>query len=509
MSSLFYRGIYGMVNRIRILFCALACFFSISTYADDLPANPRNDTPAQSLKRLQNNFKSQANYDAGMKRNLAELDARIYMNEGTKRTNVEQMLTRSGVLESGAKAEVVSKVTQPADTAKAAKTLADRLGKAKNYAKNVGKASIPTFVGMAAFHGLMEGIGWVMDEGGKVTKTPDEDSAKYSSPVYYSTDFAKSYSSYQDVAEQSFKVLQTRSDNYHSLISIELYQCGRDGGRNVCVFTIKHNAYRADNPTEFRLTIFESLNPDYKPDHVPEASEATPEQIETALKNALESNNPALASAIAEAIKSAYSYDDSEGQDNSSNTLVIGTANDMNQAVDRAFDNPTTNATTDKPSGYYKITDGEKTIEGYVTTPDTSAKTDTETKTTTTTDPVTGNQTTTGTSTGSLQLPAFCTWAAIVCDWINWTKEEPQEPELKPVFEEINVPYTPFSIAKFNAQCPPDENLSLNLMGQEMSFVFPMKPFCDFFSGIKPFVIALASFWAVKLIGNASFNSGN
>ena len=108
-----------MVNNFRFLFCTLACFFSITTYASDLPANPRNDTPAQSLKRLQENFKSQANYDAGMKRNLAELDARIYMNEGTKRTNVEQMLTRSGVLESGAKAQVVAKVTQPADTGKA------------------------------------------------------------------------------------------------------------------------------------------------------------------------------------------------------------------------------------------------------------------------------------------------------------------------------------------------------------------------------------------------------
>lgn len=505
-----------MVNRIRILFCTLACFFSITTYADDLPANPRNDTPAQSLKRLQNNFKSQANYDAGMKRNLAELDARIYMNEGTKRTNVEQMLTRSGVLESGAKAEVVAKVTQPANTAKSAKTLVDRLGKAKNYAKNVGKASIPTFVGMAAFNGLMEGIGWVMDEGGKVTKVADpdsQDSLKYSSPyAFYNSggeDFY-SYSSFEDASQKYWDRLHNMNpDLYESIESKSVVSTFSDRQGFYTEFRFIHKGYGVGGRIT-GFTILRKSNPDYKPDYVPEASEATSEQIETALKNALESNNPALASAIAEAIKSAYSYDGTEGQDNSSNTLVIGTANDMNNAVDRAFDNPTPNATSDKPSGYYKIEDGEKVIEGYVNTPDTTGKTETETKTTTTTDPVTGNQTTTGTSTGSLQLPAFCTWASIVCDWINWTKEEPDQPEeLKPVFEEINVPLTPFSIAKFNAQCPPDENLSLNLMGQEMSFVFPMTPFCDFFSGIKPFVIALASFWAVKLIGNASFNSGN
>lgn len=502
MSSLFYRGIYGMVNRFRFLFCTLACFFSITTYADDLPANPRNDTPAQSLKRLQNNFKSQANYDAGMKRNLAELDARIYMNEGTKRASVEQMLTRSGVLESGAKAEVVAKVTQPANTAKAAKTLADRLGKAKDYAKHAGKASIPTFVGMAAFHGLMEGIGWVMDEGGKVTK-PAELDINTTSQYRYKHSSIDTYvytvSQAETEYESYIKTLSNGSDRH-------LSHCKISGSNISCYWY-----YTWDDPPYNRSASFiGQTNPYYNPNASPEPVPVSDQEIETALKNALESNNPALSAAIAEAIKAAYSYDGSEGQDNSTNTIAIGTANDMNEAVDRAFDNPTPNATSDKPSGYYKITDGEKTVEGYVTTPDTTGKTETETKTTTTTDPVTGNQTTTGTSTGSLELPAFCDWAAIVCDWIGWTKEQPDEPEeLKPVFEEIEVPYTPFSIANFNAQCPPDENLSLNLMGQEMSFVFPMKPFCDFFSGIKPFVIALASFWAVKLIGNASFNSGN
>ncbi|MEQ1078305.1 virulence factor TspB C-terminal domain-related protein [Acinetobacter johnsonii] len=484
-----------MVNNFRFLFCALACFFSITTYASDLPANPRNDTPAQSLKRLQDNFKSQANYDAGMKRNLAELDARIYMNEGTKRTNVEQMLTRSGVLESGGKAEVVAKVTQPADTGKAAKTLADRLGKAKDYAKNAGKASIPAFLGGAAVQVLVDGVGWVMDEGGKVTKMPEN----VNPPFYF-------YDSY-DRSKNNLTLSQACDAYINFNVSNGSWKSATYSttGNNpyYCVFS-GQNRYEQFKDVYQRMIIYTSTTDDLN-----KPQEVTSEQLTQALKQVLESNNPALAAAIAEAIKAAYSYDGSEGQDNSTNTIAIGTANDMNEAVDRAFDNPTPNATSDKPSGYYKITDGEKTIEGYVTTPDTSAKTDTETKTTTTTDPVTGNQTTTGTSTGSLQLPAFCDWAAIVCDWIGWTKEEPQEPELKPVFEEINVPYTPFSIAKFNAQCPPDENLSLNLMGQEMSFVFPMKPFCDFFSGIKPFVIALASFWAVKLIGNASFNSGN
>ncbi|NKG39309.1 virulence factor TspB C-terminal domain-related protein [Acinetobacter johnsonii] len=492
-----------MVNRFRFLFCTLACFFSITAHASDLPANPRNDTPAQSLKRLQNNFKSQANYDAGIKRNLAELDAKIYMNEGTKRASVEQMLVRSGVVESGAKAEVVAKVTQPADTGKAAKTLADRLGKAKDYAKHAGKASIPAFLGGAAVQALVDGVGWVMDEGGKVTKKPVDNG---NLNPYDPTAWICQTGGFDYNSPTAACLAHAKRNTYYKDPSVK---CDLLSDRAKCTITwtqVSNNTVVTHN-----VESYPKRNPNYNPSSpLPENVEVTQEQLTAALKEALDSNNPALAAAIAEALKAAYMFDGSEGQDDSSNTIAIGTANDMNEAVDRAFDNPTSNATSDKPSGYYKITDGEKTVEGYVTTPDTSAKTETETKTETTTDPVTGNQTTTGTSTGSLQLPAFCDWAAIVCDWIGWTKEQPDEPEeLKPVFEEIEVPYTPFSIAKFNAQCPPDENLSLNLMGQDMSFVFPMKPFCDFFSGIKPFVIALASFWAVKLIGNASFNSGN
>ena len=494
-----------MVNSFRFLFCTLACFFSITTYASDLPANPRNDTPAQSLKRLQNNFKSQANYDAGMKRNLAEIDSRIYMNEGTKRASVEQMLTRSGVLESGAKAEVVAKVTQPVNNAKVASTLVDRLSKAKDYAKHAGKASIPAFLGGAAVQALVDGVGWVMDPKNNTISKKDDSvnvSDKFQSKM---DDDALIYGDTEhELCSAYSKWWKTQPVNspkeYYPFIAYNAVF--RESGEILtCEYLYYQGVYRVYH--SFKV----APNPNYQQPQP--QTEVSNDELKQAFENALNSNNPALASAIAQAIKDAYSYDGSEGQDNSTNTAVIGAANDMNQAVDRAFDNPTSNSTSDKPSGYYKITDGEKTIEGYVTSSDTSTKTETETKTTTTTDPVTGNQTTTGTSTGSLQLPAFCSWAAIVCDWIGWTKEEPQEPELKPVFEEINVPYTPFSIAKFNAQCPPDENLSLNLMGQEMSFVFPMKPFCDFFSGIKPFVIALASFWAVKLIGNASFNSGN
>ena len=483
----------------------LCCFLILTSpvFAADLPSNPRDDTPAQSLKRLQNHFSNQASYDLNNKRAAAEMVARVQMGapNSAERANVEQLLTRSGVALDGSKATITTKVSQPANTAKVASAITERLKNAKNYAKNVGKASIPTFVGMAAFHGLMEGIGWVMDEGGKVTKTPDEDSANYSSPVYYSSDFAKSYSSYQDVAEKSFKVLQSRDNNYYSLISIELYQCGRDGGRNVCVFNIKYNAYRADNPTEFRLTIFESPNPDYKPDYVPEASEATPEQIETALKNALESNNPALASAIADAIKSAYSNDSSLGQTPSANTLVADAQKDMTSVRDKAFDNPTPTSTRDKPEGYYKITDGDKTIEGYITPSDTTSTGTTDSTTTTYPD---GSTTTTGTT--AQQWPAFCEWAGIVCDFIEWYKTEPEDdaPELpEHELEKKEIDKELLNVS--GSSCPQD--LTVNWTGLPFGITinesFEMQPYCNELEPLKYVFIlittCLCAFMFVRL----------
>jgi hypothetical protein len=482
-----------MVNIIRILFCALACFFSITVYASNDPVR----------ENFNKHVKNQEAYQMHTQRAAAEVRASISMTP-EKIANVKQMLDKQGLLEDGSKVKIGASVTKPVDTAKVASTLVDRLKNAKSYAKNLGKASIPAFVGTAALHALMEGIGWVMDEGGDITRVdsnynPDGSLSETNQYLcYYGSEPRRANTIYQCGLQfiQYSGVVYTDS-------TIE--SCSQQGG---CRFKIPigNGQYGFDNyqvmaGTIPRVDTFPTNDP------IPVSAD----EIETALKNALESNNPALATAIAEAMKSAYTQDNSEGQPKTTNPLVADAQNDMQRAVDGALDTPTsTGGTAERPSGYYKITDGDKTIEGYVTPSDTSGQTNTDTESTTVTDSITGNQTTTGTSTGSIQFPAFCDWAGIVCDWIGWTKEEPEEPKYdQPVLTEVQIPYAPFSIASFNAQCPVDMNLSLDLMGQNQNFVLPMSPFCDFFSSIKPFVIALASFFAVRLLGNASFNSGN
>lgn len=484
MSSLFYRGIYGMVNSFRFLFCSLACFFSINSYSAER-TDYRDFTPekAQQVASRWNASFDKVGKDIAYAQNYASGKMDNIVNQINNEHQVRTMIRDSGIdPDTGKKIRIEANVTQAANKAKVASTLADRLKKAGDYAKKTGKASIPAFVGGAAVQALVDGVGWVMDEGGNVNKKDVGGSFR---PItsYSGCSMGDNFSSYGSITG-AFAACGYPVQNCTSSVNTygwTIYTCG----------TTKFINYAT--PTQIQQPV-------------------TQQELVEAFKGALESNNPALAAAIGQAIKDAYTPEGKIASigDEQANGLAVNAADTARDAVNKAAKNTGTEPTSSGKPGYYKITDGEKTVEGYVYPSDTSASTKTDTKTETTTDPATGNQTTTGTSTGSFELPAFCDWAGIVCDWINWTKEEPDQPEEpKPVFEEINVPFTPFSIAKFNAQCPPDENLSLNLMGQDMSFVFPMKPFCDFFSGIKPFVIALASFWAVKLIGNASFNSGN
>ena len=412
-----------MVNNFRFLFCTLACFFSITTYASDLPANPRNDTPAQSLKRLQNNFKSQDNYDAGMKRNLAELDARIYMNEGTKRTSVEQMLVRSGVVESGAKAEVVAKVTQPADTGKAAKTLADRLGKAKDYAKNVGKASIPAFLGGAAVQALVDGVGWVMDDGGKVTKKYEPATCDAYHRYCYTLVYTQTKSGSISSTIANYKKQVVKGGNY---TSAEVTINGSDpSGSGSIPTTIK--LYK-DGNLEFSTTgqaINKILNPAYNSTvQPPERVVVSEEEKEQVLKNIL--NDPKHADLAADMIGNTYSM----GPDNPEpDPNVVNDLKNKQKDVLKS-DNPKGDGKTRTDP---KIDTGTQGQADTTPKPDTGTGTNPDTGTGTT--PTTSPSSNTG-STTNFELPAFCNYAAKLCDWLDWTQEdkeleeaEKEEPE--------------------------------------------------------------------------------
>lgn len=157
-------------------------------------------------------------------------------------------------------------------------------------------------------------------------------------------------------------------------------------------------------------------------------------------------------------------------------------------------DDPVGEGLTDKVPD---ITSGTE-IEGDSTPKD---KTDTNTEPEFITDPTTGEQVPNpnynpnpnpSNDTGSsfkFELPAFCDYASIVCDWIDWTKEKPDEEEKE---EEEDIKDRGIFDREFDinffipSSCPPDYTFSIqahkNLTG---TFNVSFSWLCMFFGSIS------------------------
>lgn len=468
---------------MKKLFLCFLILISCTTYASDLPGNPANDTPQQSLDRWKQHVQKQDAYD----RNVKEVIASIGKDSQGRQT-IQQIVNKHAFLPDGSKAELKTVVTQTPNKTKVSQVLTERLKNAKDYAKNLGKASIPSFVGMAAFHGLMEGIGWVMDEGGKI-QMKEQDSTDQTIHPYHQYYYwnpgggptPNQFTSYGQAVSLYMRYMESYAYLNSSCSGTPEIYTGKEAMRYSC-----NSTHVWGSPSPYSFLIVRNSNPNYDPSSVPPDNSATDQQIETALKNALESNNPALAAAIADAIKSSYSYDGSEGQKPSSNTLAKEAADDMSVALPKAFDNPVPTSNPERPTGYYKITDGDKTVEGYVTPAPIGGTTDTTT--TPTIDPVTGQPTGGTSTTGGFQLPAFCSWAAIVCDFIDWVREEPEIDEPEVPFKDIDRQEIRDDLLTIGGTaCPADIHANFTGLpfGISINKTVEMRPYCDVLEPLK------------------------
>ncbi|WP_341824667.1 virulence factor TspB C-terminal domain-related protein, partial [Escherichia coli] len=101
-------------------------------------------------------------------------------------------------------------------------------------------------------------------------------------------------------------------------------------------------------------------------------------------------------------------------------------------------------------------------------------------------------------------LPAFCSWASTVCDFIDWYKKDPQDEEN----DEINItekPNPPFDIdtlalkpyISLPAECP--ANPAWQFMGGQI--VLPLNIVCDGFSMASWLVMAFAWLRGLVIVG--------
>ncbi len=118
-------------------------------------------------------------------------------------------------------------------------------------------------------------------------------------------------------------------------------------------------------------------------------------------------------------------------------------------------------------------------------------------------------------SSTSFNLPAFCDWASIVCDWIDWTKEEPEEEEIT---EEENINNRGIFDRKFetdfflSGSCPPDYNFNFKTKYIAGSYTADLSWLCMFFTAIGyPLVFAshCIGAWIFYEIATRRANLGN
>jgi len=165
--------------------------------------------------------------------------------------------------------------------------------------------------------------------------------------------------------------------------------------------------------------------------------------------------------------------------------------------------------------------DGTTTETKTTTTKNPDGTTTTNTTTTTTKPDGTKTEETVKTVAGggaaSKDLPAFCSWAATVCDWIAWTKTNPDTPTKDtkvPIYEASESEILPnFDMNEtrivFARQCPPAIPINVTLLGSSVETELSYQPLCEFMIMIKPFVIASAYITGAYIISGVGRGGGN
>lgn len=325
----------------------------------------------------------------------------------------------------------------------------------KFIGKNVGAAAV-----VGALDLLLDGVDWVIDEGGKVTKKASEENiACTTQQSCYRVSNSQGGS-----PESACRLSLSRSNlTYHS----------NDGA--TCFYSAK------GNKSQF-APIYKITNPNYNPSaplpaNVPvNDREGKPltlvslgqmviDQAETEVKT----GNPAVP--IATPVTQAAA------------TAVVGEA-----ATDETQARPIT-AELDKSAAIPT----DQTAVGEIAPP--------------TTNPDTGQPNPTPLS---LEFPVFCSWAPSMCvlsdkvqqaitDATDWATSEPQEKDPENLeIEDLELDASDVNLTA-TGTCPQD-SVSFSVMGQSVTLDMPYQPVCDALNFFKPAVLLVGAVASVYIV---------
>lgn len=410
------------------------------------------------------------------------------------------------------------------------------------HAKNLLKGGAAAAAAAAAMQLILDGVGWVIDEGGKVTKKPVVDN-RY---VWVGTSGKKHLdpsSACSDEASYLNKIYpKSTFTGQYSLVEEGLINC-------------KIKIWSSDTPSDFLIVRVD--NPKYNPSlPPPENVPVSDGEMEDAFYNWFKNNPQSITDPVTTYI---YSPKDSEGNALPKSPEGKDPSFGPNEITDEMMDNymehrdanlqnpyttsiqdSTQTDTTQNPDGSKTTTttnpDGSKTTTrtDTKTDPDTGEITTTVTETTTMPDGSTSTKTETSTQTKpqpeTTELPAFCEYAATLCTWMNrdtehkadekslwekitewfdWTKENPDSENSDnevDVEEPEEFDTSIFSKDRFNVSksCPVAETHTISLSGISVDFSFDLTPICTVLEFARPALVACSYLYAAYIVIGAA-----
>lgn len=211
---------------------------------------------------------------------------------------------------------------------------------------------------------------------------------------------------------------------------------------------------------------------------VPQRQVMTDEQFEAIVRDLAKAGNINAKQVILDTVKD-------EIADGKHDSEIIRLADDISQDTP-TDDTPTEESPPDNP-----------------TDPSQGTGTDTDPKTDTPTNPNTGTGTAIGTedtpkddtpNKTSSDLPAFCDWASIVCEFIGVKPDMPDVPVPTKDIELKNPAEFDKDYVRFGKQCPADVSVDVDMGFASHTVVFPFTPICDFVKDYLSWVVVLGAY---------------
>lgn len=378
-------------------------------------------------------------------------------------------------------------------TIEALKTV-DKTSAAKKWAKEFGKGGIRFTVGAilieAAMQEMLDGIGWIIDEGGKVTKKPDpnsSDNLKYTSKYIYRSGSSTDYSAVSALKrnfEDTVRTNQSFAGAVFTSGSVAKDFCIYSSDCLYANYTAKYT--QNNNNFSYNFLVSRSSNPDYNPDYKIQTDPVLqPEMIEKIRDYFENPQSPASKDLLIEQAEKPRGKASIMWSDDPSSEQTIYSDNKNTAEKVLNSDDPVGDGLTKSTP---KINDGT-TVESETTT---NTETNTNVNEHTVTNPD-GSTTTTGTNVSNttnvtnnnFDLPAFCDYASKLCEWLDWTREEPEEEQQT---EEQNINNRGIFDREFETEfnlegsCPPDYTFTWTNKYMKGSYTLDLSWFCMIFT---------------------------